>query len=176
MKKLPKQTNIIFSILSKGKFISERGKNEKYYNIIKRYFDDLKKYFLNIDYELETENGYFYFSKTSINEQDIERKLLQFEKFIDILDLFNSLENKLGVGTTFSIAKITAECEQHARLKEKLKKIDLEGKTNYNKMEKIIAELEKNYFIELYDDTDKIYIILDAYNYLIEIVSKIKIN
>lgn len=176
MNGLPKDTNEIFSILSKGKFISERGRNEKYFYIIKERFDDLKNYFLNIDFKLEFDNGYFYFSKQNAQEQEIERKLIQFEKFIDILDLFNSLDNKIVIGTIFSIAKITAECEDTPRLEEKLRKINIEGKTNDEKINNIVKELEKNDFIELYDEVDRKYIVLDAYNYLNEIVSKIKIT
>jgi len=176
MKELPQYTNEIFSILSKGKFISERGINEKYFYVIKEHFQDLKNYFLNIDFKLEFDNGYFYFSKPTANEQEIERKIIQFEKFIDILDLFNSLDNKIVIGTKFSIAKITAECEDTPRLEEKLRKINIEGKTNDEKIKNIVKELEKNDFVELHDEIDRKYIVLDAYNYLNEIVSKIKIT
>lgn len=176
MRELPSETNKIFSILSKGKFISEKGENEKYFKIIKDNFLQLKPYFLYIDFKLEFGNGYYFFSKNNVAEQEIERKLLQFEKFINILDLFNSLENKITIGTIFTIAKITAECEETPRLREKLNNMNIEGKTNDEKIKKIINELEKNAFIELYDKVDRKYLILDAYDYLNDIVFKIKIS
>ncbi len=176
MKRLPGRTNEIFSILSKGKFISERGKNEKYFDIIKNNFKDLKNYFLNIDFMLEDDNGYFYFSKPNANEQEIERKIIQFEKFIDILDIFNSLDDKILIGKIFSISQIKLECENTARLREKLRKMNIEGKTNYEKIKNIIKELEKNNFVELYDIIEEKYIVLEAYEYLNKIVSKMFTN
>lgn len=181
MERLPKQTSEIFNILSKGHFISGNGKANnaaRLFRIIKK--DDnykiLREYFQAIGFTLEYGNGYFYFSRPDENTRNIENKIAQFERYIDILDLFTSLENKLTVGSRFRVSKIAEECSVTPRLKEKLQKLS-STKDNFNdKVRSVVDTLVKESFAELEDEVDETYKILDSFNYLVEIVSQIKVT
>lgn len=180
MIELPRQTAEIFNLLSRGYFISDKGSHAnsgKLYRIIKRAdnFKILKEHYSTIGFSLESGDGYYYFSKPDENVKNIESKILAFERYIDILDLFTSLENKITIGSRFRISKIVEECSVTPRLKEKLQKIAAKSENFHEKVKDIIEGLARESFIELEDEIDGTYKVLDSFNYLIEIVSQIKI-
>ena len=99
-----KQTAEIFEILSKGQFISSNSVNEnmrQLYLVIDDNYDELYDYFLNIRFILTKGDEYYYFTRNE-NKADIERKLRQAMKWIDILDFLKSFDNSFGVGYRFS--------------------------------------------------------------------------
>ena len=86
-------------------------------------FDRLQAYFNVIRYNIERGNNFFYFSKLGEPNSELEKKLERFERYIDIIDLFASMDNKIGIGSRFRPGEISEECNANVRLKQKLQKI-----------------------------------------------------
>jgi hypothetical protein len=86
---IPRQTADIFELLSKGQFICSNSVEDnirKLYNNIDDNFEDMGTYFSAIGFNLERGDEYFYFSREE-QRADLERKIEQVYKWIDILDL-----------------------------------------------------------------------------------------
>ncbi len=178
---LPKQTHEIFNILSKGHFISSNGTREgmhRLYDIINNSdnFDKLQAYFSIIRYKIERGNNYFYFSKTNEPASELEKKLERFQRYIDIIDLFASMDNKIGIGSRFRPAEISEECNANVRLKQKLQKIPLyRSETLLNKVREICDLMLRDSYLELEDEKTESYKVLDSYAYLLDIINSIAI-
>lgn len=178
----PKYTAAIFEMLSKGQFICSNSSDElirKLYNTIdeERIFEFLHEYFLNINFILERGNEYFYFSRTE-NKVDLERKIEQAFKWIDILDFLKTYDNSFGAGYRFSPSDILVKTKVDAELKSKL-----EGLQKYSPgkekqadiIEKILETLEKDKFIEMENSILHQYKVLSSFHYLEQLVMTINI-
>lgn len=178
---LPKQTHEIFNILARGHFISSNGTKEgmnRLYDILNdpQNFEKLQAYFNVLRYKIERGNNYFYFSKLHEPPSITEKKLETFEKYIDIIDLFASLDNKITIGARFRPSEIAEECNANIRLKQKLAKIPLYRSENIlNKIREICDMLARDSFLELEEESTETYKVLDAYAYLLEIIQAITI-
>ncbi len=178
---LPKQTHEIFNILARGHFISSNGTKDgmnRLYDILNdpTNFEKLQAYFSVLRYKIEKGNNYFYFSKINEPPSITEKKLETFEKYIDIIDLFASLDNKITIGSRFRPSEIAEECNANVRLKQKLTKIPLYRSENFlNKIREICDMLARDSFLELEDETTETYKVLDAYRYLLDIINAITI-
>lgn len=175
-------TTEIFQLLSKGNFISSNASKDhtgKLYRYISEedHFELLKTYFALINFNLESGNGYYYFSQISEKDTLREEKILKFERYIDILDLFTSLENPPFVGTRYTITEIAQECLGNPMQKEKLEEIRIGGnKANItDKLREILDFLTADTFLELEDEETETYKVLDSFNYLLEIIKQIEI-
>lgn len=178
---LPKQTHEIFSVMARGNFISSNGTKDsmgRLYDIINNpeNFDRLQAYFNVIRYNIERGNNYFYFSKLHEPNSELEKKLERFEKYIDIIDLFASMDNKITIGTRFRPSEIAEECNANVRLKQKLQKIPLyRSETLHNKVREICDLMARDSFLELEDEQTESYKVLDSYTYLLDVINAIAI-
>ena len=178
---LPKQTHEIFAILARGHFISANGTKDnmsRLYDIINHpeTFEKLQNYFNVIRYNIERGNNYFYFSKLNEPNSVIEKKLETFERYIDIVDLFASMDNKITIGARIRPSEIAEECIANVRLKQKLQKIPLyRSETLVNKVREICDLMTRDSFLELEDEDSETYKVLDAYNYLLDVMNAISI-
>jgi len=178
---LPKQTHEIFAIMARGHFISSNGTRDnmsKLYDIINHpeIFEKLQNYFNVIRYNIERGNNYFYFSKLNEPNSVIEKKLETFERYIDIVDLFASMDNKITIGARIRPSEIFEECNSNVRLKQKLQKIPLyRSDTLLNKVREICDLLARDSFLELEDEESETYKVLDAYGYLLDVFNAIAI-
>ncbi|MBN8693192.1 MAG: hypothetical protein J0L69_08345 [Bacteroidetes bacterium] len=178
---LPKQTHDIFAIMARGHFISSNGTKDgmgRLYDIINNpdNFDRLQAYFNVIRYNIERGNNYFYFSKTSEANSIIEKKLETFERYIDVVDLFASMDNKITIGSRFRPSEIAEECNANVRLKQKLQKIPMyRSETLLNKVRDICDLMSRDSFLELEDEQSESYKVLDAYTYLLDVINAIAI-
>ena len=179
--KLPKQTHEIFSIMARGHFISSNGTKDnmsKLYDIINNpeNFDTLQAYFNVIRFKIERGNNYFYFSKMEEANSLVEKKLETFEKYIDIIDLFASMDNKITIGARFRPSEIAEECNANVRLKQKLQKIPLyRSETLSNKVREICDLMTRDSFLEKEDEETETFKVLDSYTYLLDIINAIAI-
>ncbi len=179
--KLPKQTHEIFSIMARGHFISSNGNKDnmgKLYDVINNpeHFDNLQEYFNVIRYKIERGNNFFYFSKMDEPNSIIEKKLETFEKYIDIIDLFASMDNKITIGSRFRPTEIAEECNANVRLKQKLQKIPLyRSETLSNKVREICDLMTRDSFLEKEDEVSENYKVLDSYAYLMDMINSIAI-
>ncbi|MBS1653017.1 MAG: hypothetical protein JSU07_13510 [Bacteroidetes bacterium] len=178
---LPKQTHDIFSVMARGHFISSNGTKDnmaKLYDIINspENFDRLQAYFNVIRYNIERGNNYFYFSRINEANSIIEQKLETFERYIDIVDLFASMDNKITIGSRFRPSEIAEECNANVRLKQKLQKIPIyRSETLLNKVRDICNMMSRDSFLELEDEESENYKVLDAYTYLLDVINAISI-
>jgi hypothetical protein len=179
--KLPKQTHEIFSIMARGHFISSNGTKDnmgRLYDIINNpeHHDHLQDYFNVIRFRIERGNNFFYFSKIDEANSLIEKKLETFEKYIDIIDLFASMDNKITIGSRFRPSEIAEECNANVRLKQKLQKIPLyRSETLSNKVREICDLMTRDSFLEKEDEVSENYKVLDSYTYLLDMINSIAI-
>jgi len=179
--KLPKQTHEIFSIMARGHFISSNGTKDgmnRLYDVINNpeNFDNLQAYFNVIKYNIERGNNFFYFAKIDEPNSIIEKKLETFEKYIDIIDLFASMDNKITIGSRFRPSEIAEECNANVRLKQKLQKIPLyRSETLSNKVREICDLMTRDSFLEREDEESETYKVLDSYSYLMDIINAIAV-
>ena len=179
--KLPKQTHEIFSIMARGHFISSNGTKDnmgRLYDVINNpeHHDHLQEYFNIIRFRIERGNNFFYFSKIDEANSLIEKKLETFEKYIDIIDLFASMDNKITIGSRFRPSEIAEECNANVRLKQKLQKIPLyRSETLSNKVREICDLMTRDSFLEKEDEVSENYKVLDSYSYLLDLINSIAI-
>ena len=179
----PKQTAIIFEILSKGQFISSNSSNEsirKLYSVIEeeQNFDYLYDFFRNINFTLEHGDEYYYFSRVE-NKIDLERKLDQAFKWIDILDFLKVFDGSFGSGYRFTPSDILVKLNLDAELKSKLEGLKRYsgGKEKFNEIvDKILEDLKKDRFIELENEISHQYKVLASFKYLEQLVMSINIS
>ncbi len=178
---LPKQTHDIFAIMARGHFISSNGTKDnmsRLYDIINNpeNFDRLQAFFNVIRYNIERGNNYFYFSRLNEANSLIEQKLETFERYIDVIDLFASMDNKITIGSRFRPSEIAEECNANVRLKQKLQKIPMyRSETLLNKVRDICNLMTRDSFLELEDEQTESYKVLDAYTYLLDMINAISI-
>jgi hypothetical protein len=178
---LPRQTHEIFAIMARGHFISSNGTKDgmgRLYDIINNpeNFDRLQDYFSQIRYRVERGNNFFYFSKADEAPSLVEKKLETFEKYIDIIDLFASMDHKITIGTRFRPSEIAEECIANVRLKQKLQKIPLyRSETLSNKVREICELMSRDSFLEKEDEVSESYKVLDSYSYLLDVINAIAI-
>lgn len=178
---LPRQTHEIFSVMARGNFISSNGTKDgmnRLYDIINNpeNFDKLQAYFNIIRYQIERGNNFFYFSKLHEANSELEKKLERFERYIDIIDLFASMDNKITIGSRFRPAEISEECNANVRLKQKLQKIPLyRSETLHNKVREICDLMSRDSYLELEDEKTESYKVLDSYAYLLDVINSIAI-
>lgn len=179
----PKQTAPIFEILSRGQFICSNSNDEsirKLYSVFEdeQNFDFLYDYFLSINFNLEKGDEYYYFTRVE-NKIDLERKIEQAFKWIDILDFFKTFDNSFGSGFRFTPSDILVKLNLDAELKSKIEglKRHCNGKEKPSEiLEKILGDLVKDKFIDIEDPNFHKYKVLASFKYLEQIVMTINIS
>jgi len=175
MNNIPKQAPEIFSILSRGHFISSNGSKGKLYDIISHEdnYALLKELFSHTGYELQQGHNYYYFSQPDEPNQSVEKKLEQFAHYIDVMDFFSSMDQKPTVGTRYRISQIAEECFSNERLKQKIIALSRREKM-VDKVYEIANNLALSGFFEQEDEDT--YKVMDAIHYLEEVISLITIE
>jgi hypothetical protein len=175
MNTIPKQAPEIFSILSRGNFISSNGSKGKLYDIIsfEDNFSVLRELFSHTGYTLEHGHNYYYFSQPEEANLIMEKKLEQFAYYIDVMDFFSSMDLKPSVGTRYRITQIAEECFSNERLKQKIFALSRREKM-VDKVAEVAIDLAQAGFFEQEDeDTFKV---MDAIHYLEQVISLITIE
>lgn len=179
----PKQTAAIFEILSRGQFICSNSNDEfirKLYTTIEeeQTYEYLYDYFLNINFILEKGDEYFYFSRVE-NRVDLERKIEQAFKWIDIIDFFKTFDSSFGSGYRFTPSDILVKLNLDAELKSKLEGLKRHsgGKDKFNEIiDRILEDLKKDRFLELENEFSHQFKVLASFKYLEQIVMSINIS
>lgn len=172
---IPKQTAEIFSILSKGNFISSNGSLGRLFDCINHEdnFKILKEYFSHIGYNLEKGHDYYYFSQDDETNTILEKKLEQFAHFIDVMDFFSCMDIKPVAGTRYRVTQIAEECYANERLRQKIFALSRKDKLT-DKVTEIAGDLTQAGFFEQEDEDT--YKVMDAIHYLEHIISLITIE
>jgi len=172
---IPKHTPEIFTILSRGNFISSNGSMGKLFDIINHEdnFSILKEFFSHTGYHLERGHNYYYFSQQDETNTIMEKKLEQFAYYIDVMDFFSSMDMKPAVGTRYRVTQIAEECYTNERLKQKLFALSRREKMT-DKVAQIADDMTDGGFFEQEDEDT--YKVMDAIQYLEEVISLITIE
>lgn len=174
-----KQTAEIFEILSKGQFISSNSVDEnlrRLYLVIDENFDELYDYFAAIRFYLTKGDEYFHFVRME-NKTDIERKLRQAMKWIDILDFLKSFDNSFSSGYRFTPSDVLVRLNLDAELKDKLTALKkYTDKEKYDEsIDKIMEMLAKDGFVEEENTISRTYKVTAAFHYMEQLVLSINI-
>lgn len=165
-------TKEIFDILSKGGFISQNSISQQrshLYDAIEDDFDSYQEYYRGIGFLLEGGNGYYYFSRTE-NKVDLIDKVQRLAQWIDRVDFLKTFNNTFGSGFSFRKSNILEQFSSDIELKEKVRSLYPDVKTNEEKMEKLIADLERQGFVELENELDGTYKVTAAFHYIEELI------
>lgn len=175
MNNLPKQTAEIFTILSRGNFISSNGSKGRLFDVINYEvnYDLLRQYFGHTGFTLEKGHNYFYFSQPDEPNLVMEKKLEQFAYYIDVMDFFSSMDLKPSVGTRYRITQIAEECFSNERLKQKIFALSRKEKI-VDKVAEVANDLTQGGFFEQEDEDT--YKVMDAIHYLEQVISLITIE
>ena len=162
-------TKEIFDILSKGGFISQNSISQQrahLYDAIEDDFNDYQEYFSGIGFLLESGN---YFSRTE-NRVDLTDKVQRLAQWIDRVDFLKTFNNTFASGFTFRKSNILEKFSSDIELKEKARNLYTDVKTNEEKMEKLVGDLERMGFVELENELDGTYKVTAAFHYIEELI------
>ncbi len=165
-------TKDIFDILSKGGFISQNSISEHrshLYDAIEDDFQDYREYYEGIGFLLEGGNGYYYFSRTE-NKVELSDKVQRFATWIDRLDFLKTFNAAFGSGFSFRKSNILEKFSSDIELKEKASHLYTDLKNNDEKMDKLVADLERQGFVELENELDGTYKVTAAFHYIEELI------
>jgi|AntAceMinimDraft_17_1070374.scaffolds.fasta_scaffold00162_11 hypothetical protein len=185
-KTLPIETQNIFEILTKGHFISEDSEISEIKELYKvidenNNYELLLDYFSHIGFQLIKGNSYYYFAKNE-NNKKIEDKLKSLYKWIDIINFFmsygESMNEHFSNGKIFTPNEIFTQCKVNNALLEKLNDIKLTKSIEkpLDKIIRLIEELKKATFVDVYNDFHDEYKVLASFNYLEQLINTIDIN
>ena len=90
--------------------------------------------------------------------------------WIDRLDFLKTFNSTFGSGFSFRKSNILEKFSSDIELKEKARHLYADLKTNDEKMDKLIADMERQGFIELENDLDGTYKVTAAFHYIEELI------
>lgn len=165
-------TKDIFEILSKGGFISQNSISQQrahLYDDIEDNFQEYQEYYEEIGFLLEGGNGYYYFSRTE-NRVELADKVQRLAGWINRVDFLKTFNSTFGSGFTFRKSNILEKFSSDIELKEKARHLYTDLKTNEEKIDKLIGDLERQGFAELENDLDGTYKVTAAFHYIEELI------
>jgi len=175
------RTAEIFDILSKGQFISSNAVDESrryIYQYLEENFDELSLKFEEIGYQLNSGNNYYYFSKPNENNQGVENKIEKALRWLNILAFFSTFRKDLCRGARFSAYDILPQIETNLALKEQLtdlQKRHSNDKPHHEKLNDLLKEMQKEGFIDLENEMEQLWRVLDAWEYMEKLVMAVNI-
>ena len=163
-------TQRIYERLSRGEFLSvdsTEASIRHLYEDIEENFDDYADFFKEIGLQLESGNGYFYFSRIGEGKQSIEQKLESFSKWLDYLDFLKTYNQSFTAGYQFRKSNLK---EKAGHLYKKY------GVGSYLEIvNKLLQEMQSMGFAECVSEQDETYKITSAFHYAEELVNMIQI-
>ena len=170
-------TKEIFDILSRGGFISQNSISEQrshLYDAIEDDYQQYREYYEGIGFLLEGGNGYYYFSRTE-NKVELADKVQRLAMWIDRLDFLKTFNTAFGSGFTFRKSNILEKFSSDIELKEKAAYLYTDVKTYEEKIDKLIAELDRQGYVEQENKLDGTYKVTAAFRYIEEFVDYVTI-
>ena len=165
-------TKEIFEILSRGGFISQNSispQRTHLYDAIEDNFQQYQEYFEGIGFLLEGGNGYYYFSRSE-SKVELADKVQRMAAWIDRIDFLKTFNTAFGSGFSFRKSNILEKFSSDIELKEKARHLYTELKTNDDKIDKLIGDLDRQGFVELENELDSTYKVTAAFHYIEELI------
>ena len=173
-------TQRIYERLSRGEFLSVDSTDTSIrhlYEDIEENLDDYADYFKEIGLQLESGNGYFYFSRIGEGKQSVEQKLDSFSKWLDYLDFLKCYNQSFTAGYQFRKSNLVEQISLDIELKEKaghlFKKYGVGS--NLDIVNKLLQEMQSMGFAECISEQDETYKITSAFRYAEELINMIQI-
>ena len=173
-------TQRIYERLGRGEFLSVDSADTStrhLYEDIEENVEDYTDYFKEIGLQLESGNGYFYFSRVGESKQSIEQKLDSFSKWLDYLDFLKCYNQSFAAGYQFRKSHFIEQISLDIELKEKanhlFKKYGVGS--NMEIINKLLQEMQTMGFAECISDQYETYKITSAFRYVEELVNIIQI-
>lgn len=173
-----KYTSEVFQRLSRGQFISGNSidvDTRTIYNDIEENQQEYEDYFSRIDFQLNSGEGFFYFSRKEA-KVIIENKLQSLFSWIDYLDFLKSYDTAFDAGTQFSLVQMEIKLSTIPGLKEKLAQMFPDKPSNRQKLEALAGALENMGFAELINEAEGTYQVTNAFHYIEDIILCINID
>lgn len=176
-----KRTAEIFEKLSRGNFICSNAvqNEERYlYQYIEENQDELQSTFLEVGYQLECGNNFYYFSKCNESNAGKEKKIEKALRWLDVLAFFTTFRKDLCRGARFSPHDILQQLDVNLALKDQLTALSKRSASdkNYHEMlMSLLKELQREGFIDVENDLNQIWKILDAWDYMEQLVMAVNI-
>lgn len=173
-------TQRIYERLSRGEFLAVDSSDTSIrhlYEDIEENYDDYADFFKEIGLQLESGNGYFYFSRIGEGRQSIEQKLESFSKWLDYLDFLKTYNQSFTAGYQFRKSHLTEQISLDIELKEKAGRLYKKyGVGSYLEIvNKLLQEMQSMGFAECISEQDETYKITSAFHYAEELVNMIQI-
>lgn len=173
-------TQRIYERLSHGEFLSvdcTEASIRHLYEDIEENFDDYADFFKEIGLQLESGNGYYYFSRIGEGKQSIEQKLESFSKWLDYLDFLKTYNQSFTAGYQFRKSNLIEQISLDIELKEKAGHLYKKyGVGSYLEIvNKLLQEMQSMGFAECVSEQDETYKITSAFHYAEELVNMIQI-
>ena len=165
-------TKEIFEILSKGGFISQNSISQQrahLYDAIEDDFQQYQEYYEGIGFLLEGGIGYYYFSRSE-SKMDLADKVQRLATWIDRVDFLKTFNTAFGPGFSFRKSNILEKFSSDIELKEKARHLYTDLKTNDEKIDKLINEMDKMGFVEIENELDNTYKVTSAFHYIEEVI------
>ena len=165
-------TKEIFDILSRGGFISQNSilqQQSHLYDAIEDDFLHYYDYFEGMGFLLEGGNGYYYFTRSE-SKVELADKMQRLAAWIDRVDFLKTFNTAFGSGFTFRKSNILEKFSSDIELKEKSRYLYADLKSNEEKIEKLVSDLERQGFVELVDELDGTYKVTAAFHYIEELI------
>lgn len=172
----------IFEILSKGQFINSNAVDEdrRYlYKYLEENNEKLSEKYAEIGFQLNSGNNFYYFSKPNEHNQGIEYKIEKALRWLNILAFFTSYRKDLCRGARFYAYDILPKIELNLALKEQLNDLQKRNgaqKTHHDKLNDLLKEMQKEGFIDLENEIEQEWRVLDAWEYMEQMVMAVNIN
>lgn len=173
-------TKRIYDRLSRGEFLSVDSADSTVrhlYDDIEENLDDYADYFLEIGLQLESGNGYFYFSRIGESRQTIEQKLESFSKWLDYLDFLKCYNQSCTAGYQFRKSHLIEQISLDIELKEKANHLFRKygAGSNIEIVGKLLQEMQNMGFAECVSELDETFKVTSAFRYVEELVEIIQI-
>ena len=173
-------TQRIYERLSRGEFLSvdsTDASTRHLYEDIEENMDDYADYFKEIGLQLESGNGYFYFSRIGESKQTIEQKLDSFSKWLDYLEFLKCYNQSFSAGYQIRKNHLGEQISLDIELKEKanhlFKKYGVGS--NVEIVNKLLQEMQSMGFAECISELEETFKITSAFRYAEELVEMIQI-
>lgn len=173
-------TKRIYDRLSRGEFLSVDSADSTVrhlYDDIEENLDDYADYFREIGLQLESGNGYFYFSRIGESRQTIEQKLESFSKWLDYLDFLKCYNQSCTAGYQFRKSHLIEQISLDIELKEKANHLFRKygAGSNIEIVGKLLQEMQNMGFAECVSEFDETFKVTSAFRYVEELVEIIQI-
>lgn len=174
------RTADVFEALNRGGFICSNAVkpgDKDLYRYVEEHEEQLGATFAEIGYRLEAGNNYYYFSRVNEDAQRKEAKITKALRWLDILAFFTTYRKDLCRGARMTPHEIAAQLDFNSSLKDQLAELQkTQGKKNYaEQLEALFSELKKEGFIELENETTQTWKLLDAWDYMEQMVMAVNI-